>query len=159
MTTKTKKVATNPESTETNTGIRKVTIWSTQERATQTIETSAQTWGELKKELSNVGNTRAVIRETRNTLESGGAQLPNQDFTLFLYPEKVRSGRTVKVKKVEGADWDTTVDNAVVEKVEGYKEEFTELMKSFAPNEAKKLSKEDQKLALEAAELAEELSM
>ena len=75
MTTKTKGVKT--ESTETTT--RKVTVWSTQERSTQTIETSAKTWGELKNELSNVGNTRAVIRETRNTLESGQAQLPNQD--------------------------------------------------------------------------------
>jgi len=132
MTTKTKKVAVNKKTTETNTETRKVTIWSTQERATQTIETSAKTWGELKKELSNVGNTRAVIRETSNTLESGGAKLPDQDFTLFLYP---------------------------VAQVEGYKQEFSELMDSLRPSKAKELSKADQKLALEAAELAEELSM
>jgi len=159
MTTKTKKVAVNKKTTETNTETRKVTIWSTQERATQTIETSAKTWGELKKELSNVGNTRAVIRETRNTLESGGAKLPDQDFTLFLYPEKVRSGRTVKVRKVKEAEWDTTVNDPVIAQVEGYKQEFSELMDSLRPSKAKELSKADQKLALEAAELAEELSM
>jgi hypothetical protein len=155
MTTKTKGVKT--QSTETTT--RKVTVWSTQERSTQTIETSAKTWGELKNELSNVGNTRAVIRETRNTLESGQAELPNQDFTLFLYPEKVRSGRTVKVRKVKGADWDNTVDTLVVEKVKEYTKEFDEIMEGFAPGKAKKLSKEDTKLAEEAAELAAELDI
>ena len=155
MTTKTKGVKT--ESTETTT--RKVTVWSTQERSTQTIETSAKTWGELKNELSNVGNTRAVIRETRNTLESGQAQLPNQDFTLFLYPEKVRSGRTVKVQKVKEADWDNTVDTLVVEKVKEYTKEFDEIIEGFAPGKAKKLSKEDTKLAEEAAELAAELNI
>ena len=155
MTTKTKGVKT--ESTETTT--RKVTVWSTQERSTQTIETSAKTWGELKNELSNVGNTRAVIRETRNTLESGQAQLPNQDFTLFLYPEKVRSGRTVKVQKVKEAGWDNGVDTLVVEKVKEYTKEFDEIMEGFAPGKAKKLSKEDTKLAEEAAELAAELDI
>lgn len=155
MTTKTKEV--NTKSTETTT--RKVTIWSTQERSTQTIETSAKTWGELKNELSNVGNTRAVIRETRNTLESGQAQLPNQDFTLFLYPEKVRSGRTVKIQKVKEDDWDNTVDTLVVDKVKEYTSEFKEIMKGFAPGEAKKLSKEDAKLAEEAAVLATELNI
>ena len=155
MTTKTKGVKT--QSTETTT--RKVTVWSTQERSTQTIETSAKTWGELKNELSNVGNTRAVIRETRNTLESGQAELPNQDFTLFLYPEKVRSGRTVKVQKVKEADWDETVDTLVAEQVKEYTAEFDEIMKSFAPGEAKELSKEDAQFAEEAAELAAELNI
>ena len=157
MTTKTKEVKT--QSTNTETATRKVTVWSTQERSTQTIETSAKTWGELKNELSNVGNTRAVIRETRNTLESGQAELPNQDFTLFLYPEKVRSGRTVKVQKVKGADFDDAVDTLVVEKVKEYTKEFEEIMEGFAPGKVKELSKEDTKLAEEAAELAAELNI
>ena len=161
MTTKTKEVST--ESTETTTGTRKVTIWSTQERSTQTIETSAKTWGELKSELPNTGNSRAVIRETRNTLESGGAQLPNQDFTLFLYPEKVRSGRTVKVHKVEEAEWDNSVDTLVMDQVKEYKEEFEELIATLAPKIPTKAEtqavQKNTKLAQEAEALAAELGI
>lgn len=97
--TKTTAATSNTEGAATRT----VTIYSTQSKSSQTIETSAKTWGELKAEMPSTGNVRAVIRETRNTLESSSTQLPDQDFTLFMYPQRVKSGdeETIAVKKKE----------------------------------------------------------
>jgi hypothetical protein len=57
---------------------------------------TARTWSELQNVLrrNNVSydGMRAVVGDTQVTLESEGAQIPDQDFTLFLLPSKVRSG-------------------------------------------------------------------
>jgi len=97
------KTKTTAATSSTEGATRTVTIYSTQAKSSQTIETSAKTWGELKSEMPNTGNVRAVIRETRNTLGSSSTELPNQDFTLFMYPERVKSGNeeTIAVKKKE----------------------------------------------------------
>ena len=78
---------------------RKITIYSTKTKATQEITTPVNTWGELKPLVNSemgVGNAKCMIRETRNTLENNEAQLPTGDFTVFVYPEKVKSGGTAK---------------------------------------------------------------
>jgi len=74
---------------------RKITIYSTKTKATQEITSPVATWGELKPLVNSemgVGNAKCMIRETRNTLESNEADLPSGDFTVFVYPEKVKSG-------------------------------------------------------------------
>lgn len=75
----------------------KVTVFSTKGAKKSVIETSATTWGALKDQLENKGipvnNMRAIIGETKVTLESSAAILPvDFDFTLFLSPTKVKSG-------------------------------------------------------------------
>ena len=61
-----------------------------------TIQIEAATWGELKQELTNrniqTDSMKAVVGETRVTLESPHAQLPEGDFTLYLMPVKNKSG-------------------------------------------------------------------
>ena len=74
----------------------KVTVFSTKGKKRSTVETTAQTWGELREVLSGNGvetsGMRSIIGETQLTLESSKAILPDYDFTLFLSPVKVKSG-------------------------------------------------------------------
>lgn len=75
--------------------MRKITIVSTNTDQVFDIESSAETWGELKKvgSVANVSDgMKAMIRETKNTLESDQAILPQGDFVLYLTPSKVKSG-------------------------------------------------------------------
>lgn len=75
--------------------MRKITIVSTNTDQVFDVESSAETWGELKREssISNVSSgMKAMIRETKNTLESDQAILPQGDFVLYLTPSKVKSG-------------------------------------------------------------------
>lgn len=68
---------------------------ATQERTN--ISTDAKTWGELKSVMSDnyhdITDIKAIVRETRATLELSHAMLPETDFTLFICPaSKVKSG-------------------------------------------------------------------
>ncbi len=63
----------------------------------QTIETTAQTWGELQKELADnnisYSGMKAIIGETRTTMESNKALLPLEGtFNLYLLPLRTKSG-------------------------------------------------------------------
>jgi hypothetical protein len=75
----------------------KVTIYSTSSQSKRTIESHTTTWGALMSDMSAHGipyhGMRAVVGETQHTLESAEAQLPSQgDYTIFLMPQKVKSG-------------------------------------------------------------------
>lgn len=76
---------------------RKVTVYSTTGKRAEQLEnvTSAE-WLELQGVLKEVGipfsGMKAVVGETRVTLESEKAVLPEGDFTLFLMPVKTKSG-------------------------------------------------------------------
>lgn len=79
--------------------MRKVTIYSTKTKAQQVIETGVNTWGELKQLVNpemGVNSSKCMVRENRTTLESNEAVLPAGDITIFLYPEKVKSGIAAK---------------------------------------------------------------
>jgi hypothetical protein len=75
---------------------RKVTVHNTVGNNFKEIYSSASTWSELQNDLSNNGisydGMKAVIGENQNTLESTQAQLIEGDMTLFLVPNKVKSG-------------------------------------------------------------------
>lgn len=74
----------------------KVTVFSTKGKKKSTVETTSQTWGELKTVLSAEGietsGMKCIIGETQLSLESSKAVLPDYDFVLFLSPVKVKSG-------------------------------------------------------------------
>ncbi len=166
MSTKTK--TETKSSTDTPVKTRKITVYSTQAKSSQSIETSAATWGELKSEMSDIGNVRAVIRETRNSLDTPSSKLPDQDFTLFLYPQRVKSGneevqvavkkRTVKVHKLKEAEWDPTAED-VLNVLGEYKKEFEEAIKSIIPTKAVTPPKEILELEKEALAIANEMGM
>ena len=77
--------------------MKKVTVYSTVGKKATILENlEATTWGELKSALREMdikySGMKAVIGETRNTLESDRATLPEKDFSLFLMPVKTKSG-------------------------------------------------------------------
>ena len=75
--------------------VRIINVWNQKDRSQQEIHTAAQTWGEFKTEMKgeiNFKNLRGVIRRTKNILEVDDALLPEEAFSMFLFPQKVKSG-------------------------------------------------------------------
>mgnify|MGYP003631266590 FL=1 len=74
-----------------------VLIFSTQTSARPTISIEGgSTFAELKSAISDAGvttsNMKAMIRESRLTIEQPNAIIPTTDFTLMLTPGRVKSG-------------------------------------------------------------------
>lgn len=82
-----------------------VTVYSTKGQNTQKVETEANTWGELKKDLTKAGveysGMKAIIGETKTVLELENAVLPKgltiggvvtDNFCLFLSAAKQKAG-------------------------------------------------------------------
>lgn len=85
--------------------LRTITIGSTTKSGVKQIQSEAVTWGQLREALydgfGDVGNMRAVIRETRADLVSDDATLPEGAFTLLLTPKQIKAGaKDVDVKKI-----------------------------------------------------------
>lgn len=78
---------------------RNITIASTTKAGAKRLATEANTWGQLKdalaSEYGDLSKLRAVVRETRNDLESDEAVLPSEDFTLLLSPKQIKAGQSV----------------------------------------------------------------
>ena len=85
--------------------MKNVTIYSTRGQQQVKIETTANTWAELQKDLDKAGveysGMKAIIGETKSVLELGSAVLPKgltiggkvtDDFCLFLTPVKQKAG-------------------------------------------------------------------
>ncbi len=64
------------------------------------IETSVTTWGELKPVLNSKGietkEYKGMVRQTNVELVRDDAQLPQTDFTLYLFPMKNKAGKCQK---------------------------------------------------------------
>lgn len=110
--------------------MRTITVYSSSGRDGHSIITDVTTWGSLKEELSaqNVQHDKmkAVIGETKNTLESSNSVLPDGDFTLFLMPKKTKSGLFGKKKVDPSFDYKTAgykdLRKFIVEQMETNKE-------------------------------------
>lgn len=76
--------------------MRTVTVIGTTLSNPREYQTEATTWGQLKDLISpdfgNVEGMKAVVKETRGNLERNDAVLPEEDFTLFLTPGKIKAG-------------------------------------------------------------------
>ena len=76
---------------------RLVTVLSTKDNNKKEINTDVTTWGELKPLIEaqgiSCGDMKAMVRSTKATLEHSSAVLPTEDFTIFLTPGKVKSGK------------------------------------------------------------------
>jgi hypothetical protein len=81
--------------------IKEIIINQTSGAPALVVTTIAQTWEELKTELIqqnvNLSNVKAIIGETRVTLESNSAILPEGNFNLYLLPKKTKSGMSKPV--------------------------------------------------------------
>jgi len=75
--------------------MRTVTVVSTQANERREIQSDATTWGQLKREISSMmtGDMKVTVRETRVDLSHEDAELPTGNFTIFLFPNKVKSGK------------------------------------------------------------------
>jgi hypothetical protein len=83
---------------------RKITVFNTQSNTPSEFMSDAVTYGEIKNQISSVNGMKVVIRETKVTLEDDGAILPSGDFTIFLFPEKVKSGISADEYSVEDSE-------------------------------------------------------
>lgn len=79
---------------------RKVLVFSTTGQNGKEVTTDSKTWEQLKRALSSNSVThsgmKAVVGESKVTLESPNAELPTGNFTLFLMPKKTKSGTDYK---------------------------------------------------------------
>jgi len=75
--------------------MRKVVIKTAAQKDPIEHESSAATFGQLKKELKQIkwSGMRVVERASKMSLQMDDSVLPQGDFVLFLVPEKVKSGR------------------------------------------------------------------
>jgi len=75
--------------------MRTVNVVSTKGSLKQ-IQTNAFVWSQLVKDFEEQGfsvdGLKAIVAETKNTLESGDAVLPTGNFTLFLSPINTKAG-------------------------------------------------------------------
>lgn len=76
--------------------LRKIIVISTKAQPKE-IRSEATTWEQLKDVLSSefgdLGKMRAVVKETKATLELGDALLPDEDFTLYLTAKQIKAGK------------------------------------------------------------------
>ena len=79
---------------------RKVTVYSTMGKKNTSFVCEGNTFNDLKKVMRGLdikhNGMKAVVGETRVTLESANAIIPDTDFTLFLMPIKTKSGASVR---------------------------------------------------------------
>lgn len=76
--------------------MRRVTVISTLKSNPVPYDSNATTWGELKdvvaRDFGDVSGMKAVVKETRNTLDQDAAVLPEDNFTIFLTQSKIKAG-------------------------------------------------------------------
>lgn len=72
---------------------RTIKIKTDEQASLITVETSATTLGELKKEVSiNWDNTSVVVKDTKTSLPFDESILPGGNTLLFVFPQKSKSG-------------------------------------------------------------------
>ncbi len=84
--------------------MRTITVISSTRSGKLTINSSAETYGALKenlqRDLGDVSNLRAVVKETMVDLVADASVLPEGDFTLFLSAKNIKAGGDVDVAAV-----------------------------------------------------------
>lgn len=76
--------------------MRQFTIYATVGQQTHVVDTHGSNWGEVQQELRAAGvkvdGMKAITGESQITLESAQAVIPTTESTIFLLPQKVKSG-------------------------------------------------------------------
>jgi hypothetical protein len=100
---------------------RKIDVIHTSSQEQITVTTTARTWGDLKNSNSGISRMasgmKAVVKETKVTLESDDAVLPDHDIVVYLTAGKVKAGQaseTIKARvKAIIADARTIIHNSL----------------------------------------------
>ena len=72
---------------------RTIKIKTDEQAQLLTVETSATTLGELKREVNiNWNNTSVVVKDTKTSLPFDESVLPSGNTILFVFPQKAKSG-------------------------------------------------------------------
>lgn len=72
---------------------RTIKIKTDEQAKLLTVETSATTLGELKREVNiNWDNTSVVVKDTKTSLPFNDSVLPSGNTLLFVFPQKAKSG-------------------------------------------------------------------
>lgn len=78
---------------------RKVTIYHSQTSRKEYYTTDVEKWGELKALLdSNVGDKTCVLSGSKHVLAVDDAVLPEEAFTVYVYPKESKGGMAAKKK-------------------------------------------------------------
>lgn len=72
--------------------MRKILVFNTSEGTPREFESDATTYGEIKQQVTQGSSYKVILQNTKATLEASDAVLPEGDITIFLFPEKVKSG-------------------------------------------------------------------
>lgn len=94
---------------------RKIVVISTTKSQPKEFYSEATTYGQIQDSLRDFGDLtkmRAVVKESKATLELSEAALPDGDFTLYLTPKQIKAGgvdlvevlRALQEKMSEGFD-------------------------------------------------------
>lgn len=76
---------------------RTITIFHSQTSKTQNIDTNVSKWGELQKLIEgNVSSKTCVLSGSKHVLAVDDALLPQEGFTVFVYPKESKGGATKK---------------------------------------------------------------
>jgi hypothetical protein len=98
---------------------RSVIVASAAGNRAQTIQTSAKTWGELKRETAFAAiypsGVEAILSTNKTTLNRDEAELPEGSFNIFLVPTKNKAGVETIVSSLNTAIEDA-VDSSSVDK-------------------------------------------
>lgn len=76
--------------------MRRVSVMTSASNSAKRFETNARTWGDLKPEIERQGlslsGVEALLRPGNVTLSRNDAELPDEDFKVFLIPTKNKAG-------------------------------------------------------------------
>lgn len=117
----------------------RVTVASSASNQPKRFETRARTWRELKPEIERQGlslaGQEAVMRPGNVTLTRDDAELPNEDFRIFLLPTKNKAGSLeedaqnvgnelaraiIKAANMAGRDRVNELKNRLIEETENF---------------------------------------
>lgn len=99
--------------------LRKIVVITTTKSQPKELYSEATTYGQLKDSLREFGDLekmRAVVKESKTTLELNEASLPDSDFTLFLSPKQIKAGEIDIAAVLRSLQ--SKIDNAFDEAIE-----------------------------------------
>lgn len=117
---------------------RKVTVASTSSNRAKQYDTAATTWGELKREISELltGDLEAIVNPGHVTLSQDNSVLPTGDFKLYLIPTKNKAGaitenQAAALGREIGAALVEAATKASTEDINDLKEQLVEVIEEF----------------------------
>jgi hypothetical protein len=138
--------------------MRKVTYFVTTNNSTKSVNSSANTWGELKDQLGIEADLKFVLKETRVTLESNDAILPSTDITIFGFAKKNKSGSVDAADIVRELNWLRSEVNSRIDDIIQTIVDESGLELTSDEDDSEVLSEEAALLAAEAAELSDDFN-